>query len=431
MLISFAVTNYRSIRERAEISFIADGKSLADERAERRVPGFDLSVVPAVALVGANGSGKSNLLAALGAAADAVRYSQRAWPPDEPPPRDPFGTAGRDADRPTTFELSFTVEDDVFDYQFAIGPAVIEYEQLRVASGGPRSWATLFERNAGAPVKFGRQLRGPRAAAAEMTRPNSLFLSSAAQNNQQELMRVWRWIAQDIVGASEQDRRSRGFFTADRYMDADSGLRERLRKLIASADLGVEDLEVAEVPPPALGAITDVIADVLATDKEDLLLTGELKRRTIDFHHRGDVGILPLEQESAGTQAWFEWAAPVLYTLDRGNVLAADEIDAHLSSHLSSELIALFQQRSTNASAAQIIFEVQDPKVLSMAGLARDQVWVVEKGPDGGSRVTPVTDFRESRRWEPGKAYQHGRFGGLPVVDTEALAVAVAGSSER
>ena len=86
MILRFRVANHRSIRDEMELSFVAED----DSPYGRALDGQDgLTVLPAVAIYGANASGKSAVLNALAFASDAVRESHRSWEPDGGTPRSP------------------------------------------------------------------------------------------------------------------------------------------------------------------------------------------------------------------------------------------------------------------------------------------------------------------------------------------------------
>jgi hypothetical protein len=437
MLISFAMENHRSVRRRLELSFVAETRPTVDERVSLHIPSFDLEVLPVVGLVGANGSGKSAVMDAVAYAASAVRLSQREWDPDEPPPRWPFKTRAGPDRSPSRFEITFVDQGVVYEYKFAVGEHAIPDESLSMAPNGPRSWTRLFDRttttSGKVEINFGRRLLGPRAAAHAATRPNSLFLSSAAQNNHQQLTLVWRWLVESLRPAGPHTGGSRGVDTARQFLARDDAYRDRIRRFVGSADLGIRDVVVRteQMSESEVESLKRIFTAVDPEHELPIWQDDEFTTNRTELAHHGDVGPIALEDESAGTRAWFEWAGPVIAALDGGQVLAADEIDAHLNSLLASELIGLFQSGETNQRGGQLLFNVQDAAVLTQANLGRDQIWVIEKDDVGVSSATPISDYAGTRRWEPGRAFQHGRFGGLPIVDEEALAEAAVGTIDR
>jgi energy-coupling factor transporter ATP-binding protein EcfA2 len=432
MLISFAVANHQSILDRIELSLVAETRPTGMSRASLRVPGFEFDVVPVVALLGPNGAGKSNVLDALRFVSSAVADSQNTWRPKQPPPRTPFRRKDGPDQAVSSYEIVFAVGDSVYQYAFDVGPERIESETLDVFQNGPRSRARLFERESTqtgeVEVHAGRRLVGPRAAAVAATRPESLFLSAAAQNNHKQLTPVWSWLANSCRYAGPSDV-GLEHQTHSGLLRGDDKRKQQLREFLASADLGIAGVTVTEeaIPEEEISRIQRVLAAV-APD-EDVPFEGDWSLPSVVFDHRGLVGRLELDRESAGTQAWYRWAGPVIGTLDSGEVLAADELDAHLNDQLASQIVVAFQSPETNTQAAQLLFTAQDPAVVTNAGLGRDQLWIVEKTSEGSTELTPATDFRGRREWDAGEAFRHGRYGGLPVIDTPRLRRTLAGGA--
>lgn len=438
VLISFAATNHRSLRERCELSLVAERSPVTSERVRLVVPGFDLELVPAAALVGANGSGKSNVLDALAFACRAVYTSQSRWSATQPPPRHPFMTKQGLSKELSIYELTFVADDTVYEYSFSLGSRHVEHESLYSSAAGPRSRTRLFERttdaNGDVRIASGRRLRGPRLAAEQGTRPNSLFLSSAAQNNQATLTPIWEWVVKSFPIADLDNREPRQQYTARQLLDRGPKYHRQIQGFLRSADLGIENVDVQEVPMAREQAeLVRTFVSLLDDDSTGHKLDSEavLTELQVNFSHRGDVGHLPLSAESAGTKTWFEWAAPMVEALSEGTTLGADELDALLNEYLAAEAVSLFQSPATNIHNAQLIFAAQNPGVISMSQLARDQVWVCEKNEQGSTSLTPVTDYKPRREWEVGEAYRRGRFGGLPVIDEGVLKDAALGSPRR
>ena len=137
------------------------------------------------------------------------------------------------------------------------------------------------------------------------------------------------------------------------------------------------------------------------------------------MHSAGDEPVgFTLEQESAGTQAWFRLIGPVLWALSDGGILVFDEIDASLHPRLSAQVIQLFQDPETNPRGAQLIFTTHDVSLLNH--LNRDEVWLTEKNDEGMSQLVALVEYsgervRKSINLE--RAYLQGRFGAVPQVD--------------
>jgi len=65
--------------------------------------------------------------------------------------------------------------------------------------------------------------------------------------------------------------------------------------------------------------------------------------------------IFEIEEESAGTQRLFAFAAPIIEALKVGRVVVADELDGSLHSHITRFLVQLFHRPTDGGSTAQLI----------------------------------------------------------------------------
>ena len=111
MLIEFKVANYRSIHVEQTLSMVA---SSSDELPQNLIP-CDLPgmrgtrLVKAVALYGANASGKSNIIAALRFFAEFVRDSATKLQPGAATGTQPFKLDPACLDQPSKFEITAVI----------------------------------------------------------------------------------------------------------------------------------------------------------------------------------------------------------------------------------------------------------------------------------------------------------------------------------
>ncbi|WP_283137800.1 AAA family ATPase [Rhizohabitans arisaemae] len=150
MLIRFDAKNYRSIRERVELSMVA-----IDDREEARpAPQLGASLLPVAAVFGPNASGKSNVVAALSWVRDAVQHSLRFW--EDEIPIDPFAF-GTGPTMPSEFSVEMTIKGVRFEYVLALTQARILYEGL--FHYPEKNRRRIFERD-GLELKLQRGLGG-------------------------------------------------------------------------------------------------------------------------------------------------------------------------------------------------------------------------------------------------------------------------------
>lgn len=133
MLIEFKVSNYRSIGEEQIMSLIPAPKQkdyINNILISGRYEGLN-----AIAIYGANGSGKSNLLLAMGILDDLVHLSSR-FSSITKLPFDPFLLRKGWSEKPTCFEITFILDGNKYRYGLEYNQDVIEKEWLyRKASG--------------------------------------------------------------------------------------------------------------------------------------------------------------------------------------------------------------------------------------------------------------------------------------------------------
>lgn len=418
MLIQFRVENHRSLRDEQVLSLVAaDTGDPADRRLLRR-PGLQEALLPAVALYGANASGKSNVLSALLFMWKAVHESHRLWEPDGGPPREPFALSGK-ATEPSLYEVDILVSGIRHRYGFALGAARVEEEWLHAWPGGQKQ--VLFERE-GNDFAFGAQLRGENDTIRALTRANSLFLSAAAQNNHETILPIFSWFRASRFDMQRWLMSSRGpvdvavlgeMFAPRQHSPSpqDNAEQERERaaivRLLKAADIGIRDLKVVsqELHPDASSLVPGVY-------RLDLFL-----RHNAEDQERA---WLPLRAQSAGTVTLLSIAARLVRVLRLGSLLCIDELEASLHPMLALELVRLFNDPEQNPHGAQLVFTTHDTNLLGNVvaepPLRRDQIWFTEKDQCGATHLYPLTDFHPRAEENLERGYLQGRYGAIPFL---------------
>ncbi|HWN71139.1 MAG TPA: AAA family ATPase, partial [Haliangium sp.] len=383
MIIQLRVANFRSLRDEQTLSMVASTRADTG-RAARAVPGAPVTALCAAGIFGANASGKSNVLEALRFLCSAVENSHGRWRPDEGVPRTPFCLDAQSPQRPSEFELDFVLDDVRYSYGFQLDDEQILAEWLHAFPQGRRqSW---FTREQGA-FSFGKKLGGQNRTIASLTRPNSLFLSAAAQNNHEQLMPLYRWLVQSIQFIDLSSHRSDASSFAEETIAAllQSGSRRAVVELLRFADLGILDARVtrrmdtqtfstylAKLSRSDRTLLRSVLAQLpsRASEPTPAMPAERFSRFEHDvvLEHRppGTSGgqEIRFEHESEGTKAWFGLLGPLLHTLRTGGVLLADELDRSLHPHLVSALVHMFQNPRTNPRCAQLIFNTHDTSLI-------------------------------------------------------------------
>jgi len=404
VLLGFTVANVLSIRDEQTLSLVSEGLNDSPARPTGvTIDGRPVRALPVVGIYGANASGKSNVLGALRQMRAAVLDSHAEWTRIDGVPRTPFALEPEGAKAPSWFEVDLVIGKTRWVYGFELGDTHVEAEWLHVYPRGRRQ--VWFDRDADAaePFRFpGDHLKGERAMLARLTRPDALFLSTAAAYNHPQLSVLHRWFHGNLwLVTPESDRAERERFTSRRLLTED---RTRILDLLRIADLGVDEVEIVRQDPDP--------------PRIRLVRTSTGRRIPFDF-----------DSESYGTRNWFALLGPLLLALKDGAVLLVDELDASLHPALVAEFIRLFQDPAANPNNAQLIFTSHDTTPLGAATgdrpLGREQVWLTEKRADGATELYPLTDAHPRKDENLERGYRAGRYGGVPQVGPGQIVRAV------
>lgn len=424
MFLRFGVSNYRSIREYAEVSFIAAGAIKDQGPKLLNWDGGKVSVLPAIVVYGANAAGKSSVHMAMGAMRSNVINSFRNLDATGDIPRQPFALDGASKDLPTRFDCDFIIDGVRFHYGYEYNDQVFLREWLFSFPEGYKR--LLFNRDHESDdIEFGKHLRGKNKAIEDLTRPNSLFLSAAAQGAHEQLTKVYRFFSSKITGL--------GAALNDTSVQRRIGKNpdRRLIPFLKFADTGISDIKVSdeEQTEEYRRTFMALRATLMSELGEEGIPRGLAEMPTpqteVSFYHGGEAGEgyqLPFSKESRGTKRVASIVVAAFDALDRGATFFIDEIDASLHTLLSLKVLSLFLNEETNPNGAQIVATTHDTNILCSGLLRRDQVWFAEKDSSGATNVYPLTDIKTRNTDNLEKGYLQGRFGAVPYFgDVEEL----------
>jgi len=407
MRVEFRVENHRSIREEQVFSMEGGRVDRAGDDRARDVLGSPAPLLPLAAFYGANASGKSNILDAIHFVRLAVILSHRSWDPAGGVPRRPFAWDGW-PDRPSLFELTIITKGTRLQLGFVVDDVQVLEEWLYAWPKGRKQIWYEREWNEGTyDYHYGDHFKGERKLVEEVTRPNALFLSAAAQHGLQQIMPVYEWFW-DLRTINLQ-RQQHGFH----HHMADTWLA------IALAERSPEQLGYNNENAKKLETFLDVVraADVGITDiKKDPSKPGSYLFR----HRRSDTERwLSFDEESDGTKNLIGRSQPLLNAIWSGGLVIVDELERSLHPLLAQRIVDLFQSPESNPNQSQIIFTTHDTNLLSgMAGapaLRRDQVWLTEKSRDGATQLLQLSRYKPRKGENLERGYLLGRYGGIPV----------------
>jgi uncharacterized protein len=417
MLIDFKIGNFRSFWETQTLSMVPS--SISDFR-ENIIHKHNADFLSAAVLYGANSSGKSNLLRAMGAMKRILveGFDKRSVTEI---PYDPFllNTLGKG--QPTFYEISFWVEGIRYRYGFEADQKSIHAEWLFFAE--KKAEKPLFMRvHDGIEVMKnfpeGKNLE-------EKTRDNTLFLAIVDQFNGKIASTIMHWFNNlNIVSGLVHDNYRPITFK----MLEDPKYHGLLTDFYKRLDLGFEEITVLKKDFDPVELPSDLPEDLLRQIVSDLEGKTMISLKTMhkvfdqDQEYIRNIEFDARRQESSGTNKLIDLSGPIFDTLLDGGILVVDELDAKLHPLLTLSVIRLFQDQEMNTKGAQLIFATHDTNILSIGALRRDQIYFVEKDQYGASDLYSLVEYnkegkvRKDRSFE--KDYIAGRYGAIPYFGT-------------
>lgn len=390
--------NHFSFSEETEVSFVIN-RQTPDSALHFESPrGVRLSKV--LAVVGANASGKTNLLKPL---AFLGWFVPRSFTGTEPEKRNPVVSHFFVNDSNCKFDLEFELEGELYRYSLEINPNRVIHESLHRKM--KKYFGYVFQRDwsetdLGAKYHIRQKSFGFAVSEAEKVRPNASLISTAAQYNVPLAQAVANYFIQYRFNV--QDRGRFQFFARDltkisEFYDERPKLRSQMSEILSRLDLGLSEVVIESI------RFNDQAAEA---DNETKIAVG--------IHRNGEQEIrLPFWFESNGTQAVFQLLPFILQALESGGLVIIDELEAHLHSDMISELLELFIDPERNPNNAQIIFTSHNLEVFER--LQKEQVVLVEKSPTGFSEAWRLDEMKGVRRDDNLYAkYRAGAYGAVP-----------------
>jgi len=415
MLIQFSVQNFRSFRESQTLSLAAGNLTELPTNTFSLSTTEDLRLLRSAVIYGPNASGKSNLIRAVDFMRDMVTDSLEWAGASETAGyinSDPFRLDHKSASEPTTFEAIFIVDGVRYQYGFSVLNRIISGEWLMaypnkaaqnwfVRGLTPDSW------------NFSPHLKGEKKRLVEVTRPDALFLSVAAQFNHQQLTPIYAWFKDrvQIIGTALANTE----YTARRSFE-DAEFHQLVANALKIADLGIADFKIdppGEAPSdslfetrkPADGTIARARRRAASVKTFHRILNPE---KAVEFDLVRD--------ESLGTRRFFGLIGRWVNALRTASVVFVDELDASMHPTLTRLLVTMFQDPKLNPRNAQAVVTTHDTTLLDNSIFRRDQVWFVQKDEESASRLYSLQDFHPRKDEALQKGYLAGRYGAMPFI---------------
>lgn len=410
MLIYFKVGNYKSFKEPVVISFAA--APISEHRGTNVNESKRLNLLKSVLLYGHNASGKSKLVEALLIMRWLVLTSANEHQDGDIIPVEAFALDPETEKQPTFFEISFLLGEQAYRYGFESDKNKIYEEWLFESKTGGDN--PLFLRmNDRVQIQDPKRFENADGLEKRM-RSNALFLSVASQWNVPKAAEILSWFRKIIpVNALDDELHKRT--TLELLKDEE--MAKEVVEFIKRADIGIDSLEAgaARLFRKAVKGAPPDPASVLLDDDYPVVFTWHQKFDSAG-NPAGRARFLLEDQESAGTQKFFNLVGVFIRAIRQNQILVVDELNAQLHSLLTKAILRLFNSDSTN-SKAQLLATSHDTALLDRDLLRRDQIYFVEKDKFGASGLTSLAEYDIRKEAPFDKNYLEGRFGAIPFID--------------
>ena len=418
MLIRFTVKNFRSLFDVQEFTF-----STSSDRthAETHCMPTGFKSVPRVSkaavVFGPNGSGKSNLINAFSVMRDLVLHSSTLSEDQFAARYTPF-MLDRTTGLPTAFEVDVVLGEVRYQYAFSYTQRRICSERLLVfPTGKSQRW---FERSVSEDVEpeswapFSSNFTGPRVIWRDATRPQALFLTTAALLNANQLEPLFDWFENRLHMVFASDRADLG--PVVEYLQ-DPERKRLMLEFLRGAGLHVHDVRVTELHPTASRPAGRAIERPAVSGRP----SASSEPKTLEFSHLRDDGSevwMRSAEESAGTLRLIALIAPLLTAVERGQLLLVDEFDLSLHPLVARYLIDLFNDTDLSRHGAQLLLTSHNTNLLDMDVLRRDEIWLMQLDNKCASSLFRMWQSASPPRKHEliGKHYLSGRYGAVPTI---------------
>lgn len=441
MLIEFSVGNYLSIKEAITFSMLASNAVKELENSSEGVNNvfWDKSnknkYLKSAVVYGANGSGKSNLLSAIGFYRRFILSSSNDRQADDEIMTIPFLLSTETENKPSSFEMVFVIDAIRFRYGFEATKKIITAEWLFVFDTENSNKESTYFTRENQNIKVSNKNFKEGKGLENNTRPNALFLSTVAQLNGEVSNKIQNWLKANINVISGLEDATTAY-TIGRFQDQEE-FRKKIINFFKLTNLGIEDIKMEEPVLDNLSKIlpqkredekiASLIQELQKELKDRMKKGGDAREISINAFHKKfdeankliDTIALDFELESKGTQKLFGLLGPWFDTLEKGKILIVDELDSRLHTKLTTELLKIFQS-GINTKNAQLIFASHDTNLLRNDLFRRDQIWFTEKDNSGSTdlyslveyKINQATSVRNDASFE--KDYLIGKYGAIP-----------------
>lgn len=442
MITKISVENFKSFDQAVEMTMISSSKIRT--KVDHRVQvGSKTRLLKHAIIYGANASGKSNLV-------DFFRFFKATLDGGIPlwGTRHFCRTNSENEGRDSIFEIQMEIDGKFYAYGFSavLSQRTITGEWLyELYQNG--SAKCIYEREKSAKpvldasIKLTSEEQNRFDTYADDFEDNTsdLFLTEmnrgkkyAETSKLQIFQKIYRWLRNSIVIITPDS----GLTNFQYYYEEES--LSLINDLITTFDTGISNVRIEEIDINELSKMLpkQIFEDILEKVKNNIAQSknphfrmsgrsdkcffnieangnSEPKITTIKLTHGKSVYDFDFSDESDGTRRLFDLMDMLL--LKREDVVfVVDELERSLHPKLTEHFLELFSELHRERKT-QLIFTTHEASIMDQRLFRRDEIWFIERGEQGSSRLYSLDRFKERYDKVLSKAYLEGRYGAIPV----------------
>lgn len=421
MIISFSVSNFRSIKETQTLSFQAAKSTHLEDYYITKIGKYRLSKIAYI--YGANASGKSNILRAMAFLRELVvlPLSNKTEKLDYETFQ--FDPAYHNQD--TEMEIDFIENGTRYDYEVIFNHSYIVKEVLYQYAPGKRK---VFERTTDVQKKlpiivFGDSVKKHKQEVSTLT-ANTLWNTTVISGFNRismdvpQLQDVSVWFDKTLPPIWPNTKLSN---TISLHLDKGTLNKDTLLHFFNQADFGIHDILLQKKEEVVSGSIIMALLNndsVSEQVKQQISETGAITHLDLNFEHwvNGVAYPLPFKEESQGTQRYYGLSGVLQLLIDENRILIMDELETSIHPDLFQHFLLTYL---INAKQSQLIITTHNRELLNDQDLFRkDSVWITDRhNPEQMTELYNLQAFNSSVIRDTTNvlnAYKAGKLGGIP-----------------
>lgn len=403
MLLEFSCSNHKSIKEKITFSMIAGSDNTSEDTLKEYA---NLKILRSAIIYGANGSGKSNFISALGFMRELVSSSINHQP-GQIIYQAPHKLWGKGVC--SKYDIQFVKDNIRYAYGFSIKENAVSEEYLYYFPKGRQ--VKIFER-VNMDITPGDRYKNSFQVSMGILKENRLFLSCAANyTNIKEIENAFIFFQTDIVIYNPEINNWTEY--SINLLLKDEKLKETFVKILQGLGTGIKDIKVKlekvrfEGLPQEL-ALPDALKTLLTSQD-----TTQIEAKLIYEQFETDL----MSEESTGIKRLFQLICPIIDILNSGKILICDEFETCLHESVLYEIVELFQS-TQKEQFAQLIFSTHDTSLLNSNLFRRDQIWFTQLNQERATDLYSLVEIKNVRKTENlEKGYISGKYGAIPLLN--------------